>query len=387
MNSRAARAMPVPRAELGDRRDDRRAGLTHGTPGAPGVAQDRERALVAARAQALDGAAADHVLERRAVEQRGSSASACGGARPAQRQRRLGLDEVARRRRGAAGRPARAPAARRRGTRRARRHGAAHARVLVVERRQQRVARVVAPGLAERARRGAPARPRSRSPRSAAASAATPAGSASSPSARAAATRSIASRAAASCRRHSAAFFSSRSTSARRRPGSKITCVGRAGRRNSNVCVASRHVDALVVLAAVDLEAHRGGELEQRRLGVIVCFCAMRSVPTLRSSSHSQRPSSSGWPGARDPPVEKLVDVAPGRLLDGARQIARLDRAVRVLARVVARAPSRSARRRARGAACAARARPSRRGGVEDVDRLVVLPADDRPPVAPGLVR
>ena len=237
------------------------------------------------------------------------------------------------------------------------------------------------------ARAAAARTPQKSSPRSAVASAAMPAGSGSWPRARAAATRSIASRAAASCRRHSAAFFSSRIDFNTTSPGSKITCVGRAGRRSSNACVASETLTRSSCSRPSISKRTAAENLNGGASGVIGCFCAIRSVPSLRSSSHSQRPSSSGWPGPRDPAVQQLVDVAPGRLLDGAREIPRLHRSVRVFAGVVRdRAPERGvtqlvAQHVDDAAAFFVQV------GVEQVDRLVVLPADDRPLVAPGLVQ
>ena len=124
--------------------------------------------------------------------------------------------------------------------------GAADARVRVGERGHQRVARVLASGLAERARRGGAHAPerivaqRAGQRRDARRDRAGPA------SARAAATRSTASRAAASCRRHSAALLSSFTDLRTTSPGSKITWVGRAGRWNSKACVASLTRDAFV---------------------------------------------------------------------------------------------------------------------------------------------
>ena len=147
------------------------------------------------------------------------------------------------------------------------------------------------------ARAAAARTPQNASSRIAPASAATLAGSGRSASARAAATRSTASRAAASCRRHSAELFSSFTDFSTTSPGSKITCVGRAGRWNSNACDASLTLTRSSCSRPATSKRTSVENLNSGASAVTGCFCASRSVPTLRSSSHSQRPPSSGWPG------------------------------------------------------------------------------------------
>ena len=182
-----------------------------------------------------------------------------------------------------------------------------------------------------------------------------------------------------------AGFFSSRIDFRTTSPGSKITCVGRAGRRNSNACVAS---DTLTrsSRSRPSISKRTGAEnLNGGASGVIGCFCAMRSVPIFRSSSHSQRPSSSGWPGR-------------------AIQRSSSSSTLRPLASSMARARSRVS---TDPWACLPRVEADRppEGGVaqlvpqhvedasallvevrvEQVNRLLVLPADDGALIAPGL--
>ena len=258
--------------------------------------------------------------------------------------------------------------------------------MFVVDRRHQRVARGVAPGLTERARRRGPHAPEP-SPRNAAASAAMPAGSGSWPSARAAATRSTASRATASWRRHSGRILLEADRLQddvagiedhlrRARGQAKLERVRRFG-----------HADALVALAAVDLEAHRRRELERRRLGRDRLLLGDAQRPDLPILVPLPAPLQLGMAGPRDPAVEQLVDVPPARLLDGAGEVPRLDRAVGVLAGVEAD------RRQKRGVAQLVPQHVQDASAllvevrVEQVDRLVVLPADDGALIAPASVR
>ena len=273
------------------------------------------------------------------------------GTRPARRRRRGGHADVCRRRR---------PPARR--ARRRAGCGRARARPKPAPPRSRRRA---APPPAPRRRRDREAgRGRGRPP-----------------------TRSIASRAAASCRRHSAAVLLE--PDRLQHDVARIEDHLRRSRGQAQLerVRRFRHADAFVVLAPVDLEADRGRELERRRLG--------RDRLLLRDPEGAQLavvvplPASLQLGMARpcDPAVEQLVDVAPGRLLDGAREIPRLHRAVRVFAGVVRdRAPERGV----------AQLVPQHvqdapaffvEVRVEQVDRLVVLSADDRTLVAPRLVQ
>ena len=386
MNSRAAAGDPGAARELRHRRDDRApADPRHAGP--PGIAQDRERVLVAGAAEPLDGAAADDVLVGRPVEQRRQQRHhfrPCASARaPAPlRPRRSSW-----RRRGAGDPRGRGPPPRRPGSRRGPRPrpvGRAGAR-----RRS--------PPPARRARRRAgsdrarapprPARPRTRRPATPPRGAAMPAGSGSWPSARAAATRSTASRATASCRRHSAGFFSRRIDFRTTSPGIEDH-LGRArGQVKLEGVRRFGHADALVALAAVDLEANRRRELERRRLGRDRLLLGEAQRPDLPILVPLPAPLELGVARPRDPAVEQLVDVAPGRLLDGAREIPRLDRPVRVLAGVEAdRPPERGVAQLVPqhvedASALLVEVR------VEQVDRLLVLPADDGTLIAPGLVQ
>jgi len=80
------------------------------------------------------------------------------------------------------------------------------------------------------------------------------------------------------------------------------------------------------VFLAVHLETNPGGE-SVRAIAALLLLEA--KVPTFLSASHSQAPSNSGWPGC--PPTGRRTNPVPAsRLLDGADQVTRLDRATRV---------------------------------------------------------
>ena len=227
----------------------------------------------------------------------GSSASASRRARAPQRQRRLGLDEVA-----GVARRSRRPAPRRRARRRRNSPSAAttarRTRGCVSSSAASKRRRARPRAASGRARAPPPrARPRSRRRASAVASAATPAGSgarrARAPPRR---DRSPGARPRAAAATAAAALVDAESTSGRRRRDRRSPASGRAGRRNSKACVASATVTRSSRSLPVDLEAHARRELEQRRLGGDRLLLRHAQRADLASSSHSQRASSSGWP-------------------------------------------------------------------------------------------
>jgi hypothetical protein len=136
------------------------------------------------------------------------------------------------------------------------------------------------------------------------------------------------------------------------------------------------------VAVAVDHQLDRDRQPEQRRraldgLDLLDPHLAQpgRAIP-------AGRDLELGVAGPGDPLVEEAVEGAPGGLGDGAREVAGLDRAVAVLDQVVAQA---------RPEAGVAELAPQHvqhprallvEVVIEDVDRLVVDPGRDRPPVA-----
>ena len=382
MNSRAWRACGVPGAELGHGHDDR-APREERAAGPP-LRDDRDRVLVAGRAQRLDGARADHVLERRPApqrRQRGQRARRARSPRPAPpRPRRSSCGRPA-----AAAPPAPRPRARRRGIRRARPPPRA-ARAGARRRGRQQSSSASSRRVCPSARAAAARTAQKRSPRSASPSARTEAGST--------LRRRRRPRSRGRCPgapppaggATAGAASPSSATSAPRRRDRRSPASGAAGRWNSNAWVAA---STLTVSSRSWPSTSKRTRVEKRNSGasaLMVCFWSRRSVPTRRSASHSQLASSSGWP-ARAIQRSKNSSTLRPETSSIARARSRVSTEPRACCGVeLERAPEQVvaqlvAQHVQDAAALFVEV------AVEDVDRLLVLPADHRPLVAARFVQ
>ena len=100
----------------------------------------------------------------------------------------------------------------------------------------------------------------------------------------------------ASCAVHSSSAFFSSSVFKTLLPGSRITCDGLPGSGTTNVSAAADTVSFTSVRRAVDDEAHRQRQVEQRRVAFDLLRLLTASFASLASSSHAYSTLSSGWP-------------------------------------------------------------------------------------------
>ena len=165
-------------------------------------------------------------------------------------------------------------------------------------------------------------------------------------------------------------------------PGSTITCVGLPASGNKNVSCAADTVSVTSCAAPSTTNRTGSGKWNSGVSPSTFCACFTASLRQLVLVVPAILDLELGMPGLEHPLLEEAIGVPAGRLVDGARQIARLDRAAGVLGDVVAdrlpeaRVAQLGAQHVQHAAALFVQV------AIEDVDRLVVDVGDDRPAVA-----